>query len=212
MAQAFLLGLSNGAVCLAYCAPVLIPYLLGRGEGIRKNGGIVLHFLLGRLLGYLLFGIMAWAFTDSLLQAVGYRELILGSAYVVLSALLIFYGFFDARPPSCAAPRFSRLSSYLGQASRLIPIAAGIATGFSFCPPFLLVLTGATEEASLTRTVLFFFAFFLGTSVFFLPAPFFGMLKSIAALKTVGKMAAGVMGIYYFYSGIVMVAGGIKSL
>lgn len=59
--QAFLLGLSNGAVCLAYCAPVLIPYLLGEGKRISRNFAVLIRFLAGRLLGYLLFGIMAWA-------------------------------------------------------------------------------------------------------------------------------------------------------
>ena len=59
MMQAFLLGLSYGAVCVAYCAPVLVPYLLGEGNRTWRNYAVLLRFLAGRLLGYLLFGIMA---------------------------------------------------------------------------------------------------------------------------------------------------------
>jgi hypothetical protein len=33
----FLLGLANGTSCLALCAPVLIPFLLSRGENVNRN-------------------------------------------------------------------------------------------------------------------------------------------------------------------------------
>ena len=45
----FILGLSTGVVCLAYCGPVLIPFLMGEGKGVYKNIGSVSLFLLGRL-------------------------------------------------------------------------------------------------------------------------------------------------------------------
>ncbi len=43
----FILGLSNGAACMAYCAPVLIPYLMGEGRGIVRNAWLTFQFLLG---------------------------------------------------------------------------------------------------------------------------------------------------------------------
>jgi sulfite exporter TauE/SafE len=58
--EGFLLGLASGITCLAYCASVLTPFMLGEGNKIRRNGFVLAQFLLGRLLGYLLFGAAAW--------------------------------------------------------------------------------------------------------------------------------------------------------
>jgi hypothetical protein len=90
----------------------------------------------------------------------------------------------------------------------LLPVAAGFATGLSFCPPFLLAFTGAAGEASLPATMLFFFSFFLGTSLLFVLAPLVGVFSRFPVLQIVGKMAAGLMGFYYLYSGVILLAGG----
>jgi hypothetical protein len=54
--------------------------------------------------------------------------------------------------------------------------------------------------------------FFLGTSLFFLPAPFFGLLRAYPAARTVGRLCTGLVGAYYFFSGLIMFTGGIKDL
>ena len=51
MLEGFILGLSSGVACIATCAPVLIPYLLGEGKGIVHNCWVTGQFLLGRLVG-----------------------------------------------------------------------------------------------------------------------------------------------------------------
>ncbi len=35
--EGFILGLSTGAVCVAYCGPVLLPFILGEGTTILQN-------------------------------------------------------------------------------------------------------------------------------------------------------------------------------
>lgn len=60
MLQGFLLGLANGSSCLAYCAPVFVPYLLAEGQSVRRNVLALLQFLTGRLAGYALFAAVAW--------------------------------------------------------------------------------------------------------------------------------------------------------
>jgi hypothetical protein len=55
---------------------------------------------------------------------------------------------------------------------------------------------------------MFFFLFFLGTSIFFIPFPFVGTLRRITMLTIIGKLAAGIMGIYYFYTGLMLVISG----
>jgi hypothetical protein len=64
----FILGLSNGVACMATCAPVLIPYLLGEGKGIVRNYWVTGQFLFGRLLGYLLFAVLAWTISSAIIK------------------------------------------------------------------------------------------------------------------------------------------------
>jgi sulfite exporter TauE/SafE len=206
----FLLGLSNGVACIATCAPVLIPYLLGEGKGIARNYWLTGQFLFGRLLGYLLFAVLAWTVSSTILRETGQKNLIIGVAYILFSGLLIFYGFFKKPNSSCGAVcDQSRYQILLANWPALLPAAAGLATGLSFCPPFLLAFAGAAEQTSLFAAMLFFFSFFLGTSILFVLAPFVGLFKRFAVLQIVGKMAAGLMGLYYLYSGIILIVGGL---
>jgi len=213
--EAFLLGLSNGLVCLAYCAPVLVPCLLvGSGGGVAKATAITGEFLAGRLAGYLLFAVVAWLVGMALPGNASLRESIIGAAYMVLSVMLVVYAFTAGKSHSCAAGLANKLMLRLsgGRSSALIPLAAGVATGINFCPPFLLAIAASSNKGSLSYSLLFFFMFFLGTSLFFLPAPFFGLLRSYPAVRTVGRLCAGLMGAYYFLTGLIMFTGGIKSL
>ena len=202
-----MLGLSLGAVCLGYCVPILAPYLLGEGKKIFRNVLDVGLFLLGRLAGYLLFGVLAWGIGEVFLMEANWRRIIIGSAYVILSLLLAFYGFYhsgDACPAENAGRRFQGLKTKWLLA---IPLFGGFVTGLNFCPPFLLAFTGAANTGTLGESLQFFLSFFLGTSIFFLPIPFIGFLRNFSALKIIGKLAAGVMGIYYLYLGITLLMG-----
>ncbi|MBN1381836.1 MAG: sulfite exporter TauE/SafE family protein [Deltaproteobacteria bacterium] len=207
----FILGLSTGTACIATCAPILIPYLLGEGKGILGNYGTLGRFLLGRLFGYLLFAVLAWTVGSAILQEPVRRSLIIGMAYILFSGLLIVYGFFKKAGASCKGDcdqvRFRRLSAIRPS---WLPVAAGFATALSFCPPFLLAFTGAADQAGLAMSLLFFFSFFLGTSLWLILVPFIGAFRRFAVLQTVGKMAAGSMGIYYLYTGSLLLTGGLK--
>jgi sulfite exporter TauE/SafE len=209
----FFLGLSSGVACIATCAPVLIPYLLGEGKGIVRNYWVTGLFLFGRLLGYLLFAVLAWTISSTILQEGSLRNIIIGVAYILFSVLLIFYGFFKKKDASCqAACNRNWYQRLLNFSPALLPVAAGLATGLNFCPPFLLAFAGAAEQTSLFAAMLFFFSFFLGTSILFVLAPFVGAVSRFSVLQIVGKMAAGIMGLYYLYSGSIMLIGGWKLL
>lgn len=210
--DAFLLGLSNGVVCVGYCAPVLVPYLLGQGSGVLANLSIVARFLLGRLAGYLAFSVLAFAFHAALPASVTVRNFIMGSTYVILSVLLVFYGFrYRTGSPVCAARGSDPFLSRTGRLwPALVPAILGLLTGLTICPPFLLAFTAAVEKTTLMGSVAFFFLFFCGTSIFFLPFPLVGSLKRLRVLSTVGKLAAGIVGLYYFYAGLILLLGVIK--
>ncbi len=207
--RGFLLGLSSGTVCLAYCAPVVIPYLLGEGRTIKGNYRILGLFLIGRLSGYLIFALLAWALGLFLGEYQLYREMFFGTSYIVLGVFLIHYCF---RKPKgfCAAEYYKGFLKNFCSENRVLPVFLGFLTGINLCPPFLLAFTGAASTVDLFGALAFFGSFFLGTLVFFVPIPLVGFLKRNEISRFIGKTAAGMIGSYYFLSGILIFVGGIK--
>lgn len=203
--QGFLLGLANGTTCLAYCAPVLIPFLLGEGRRTRQNWALLAKFLGGRLAGYLLFGLLAFLAGQLLLGAGGYRNLLFGAATVTLAALLAWYGL--AKPPTLCGGTLKGARLWLRRWPALLPLGLGFLTGLNLCPPFLMAITGAAGSGTLAGSLLFFGTFFVGTSLYFVPLPFLGAFHHSEALRTVGKLAAVIMALYYLYSGLLMLLG-----
>ncbi len=203
----FLLGLSTGTLCVAYCAPVLVPYTLSAGGAVRKNAALLARFLLGRLLGYLAFALLAWIIGAAILQDTVYRGRILGLAYMVLAALLVMTSL--GRANDRCAIHFAPQA--VGRVAKhrplLLPIALGFLTGVNICPPFLLVLTEAASAGCLASSLWFFFTFFLGTSLYFLPMPLLGCFNRFPSLQTIGKITTVIIALYYFYQGGLMAGG-----
>ena len=210
--QGFLLGLSSGAVCLAYCAPLLVPYIMGEGQSIRRNGFLLARFLSGRLLGYLMTGLLAGISGFLIAAQTPFRGLIFGGAYMVLAILLIIYGFADIRTICFAERSNDFIKRAAARFPSLLPLLFGLFTGLALCPPFMLAIVNAAETASIGGSILFFLMFFLGTTIYFIPLPFIGAFRRSRVLQTVGKFAAGIVGLYYFYLGLIMFHGGIKLL
>jgi sulfite exporter TauE/SafE len=207
--QGLLLGLASGTVCVAYCAPVLIPFFLGEGMKIRGNLRELVKFLFGRAAGYLVFGFLAWLFHEVVLTGTGFRQISVGVVYILLSLFLVGFGL-QVNHEHCGG----RLSHFLSGkvppwGQWLFPIVLGFLTGLNLCPPFLLAFTAATDSGSLSGSLSFFLMFFLGTSLFFLPLPLVGAFNRLQILKVIGRLAAIVVAAYYFYSGILLLGGGL---
>lgn len=210
--QGFLLGLSTGTACLATCAPVIVPYLLGEGKGLRQNGLILAQFLTGRLIGYLLFGMAAGSVSTALDPALPGREFGIGLVTSVLAVLMMVYGFSN-RPARCLAetgPGWTK--KLLRPESVLYPVLMGLFTGINLCPPFLLAIAAAAATGTMAGSIRFFFMFFLGTTLFFLPLPLLAGLHRWQSVRIVGRLAAGIIGCYYLYTGVIMIYGGITRL
>lgn len=216
MMGGFLLGLANGATCLATCAAVLVPLFLGEGRRVSENGGLLARFLAGRLVGYLLFGLLAWAANWLVLRDSNMRSVIYAVVYFLLAAMMLAYGAGKLNLSACTiTPR--ELRARFGRAAWLrpwLPALFGLLTGMNLCPPFLLAFTNAALNGTLLGSLLFFLAFFLGTSVYLLPLPLVGLIRggqatnSASALQTVGRLAAVMMSFYYVYSGMILFVQG----
>jgi len=207
--KGFLLGLANGTFCFAYCSAILVPYLLSEGKNVQRNFITISYFLSGRLIGYLAFAIVAWITNLIVIQNLTNRTTILGVVYIALAVLLMFYGF-GTKEPHCVAKSTKALKKRYGIRHKyLLPVILGVLTGLNLCPPFLLAFTTAVEKDSLRQCLLFFLTFFIGTSVYLIPLPTIGLLRRYDILRPVGRLAAGVMGVYYIYFGFITFQGSI---
>ncbi len=209
MISGFFLGLANGATCLATCAAVLVPLFLGEGRRVGENGGLLVRFLAGRLAGYLLFGLLAWAANGIFLRDPDSRSVIFSAVTVLLAVMMLAYGLGKLKMNACVvSPR--ALRARFGRFAWLrpwLPTLFGLLTGLNLCPPFLLAFTNAALNGTLAGSLLFFLAFFLGTSLYLLPLPLVGLFRGglsaeggAAVLRSIGRIAAVLMALYYAVS------------
>jgi sulfite exporter TauE/SafE len=206
--KGLMLGLASGVVCVAYCAPILVPYLLGGGQNILKSLLAILCFMSGRLAGYLMFAVIAQAAGQAAAANMMYEKAVFGVIYIILAGLMIVYGFKNPAD-KCAGKAtafFCGKQNVTNQ--QVFPIILGFLTGLNLCPPFLIAFTEASQTGTLLKSMLFFAAFFVGTSVYILPMAVLGLARRSETLRYIGRMAAAVMGVYYLYLGILSLRGG----
>jgi len=205
--KGLMLGLASGAVCAAYCGPILVPYLLSRGQNSLNNLLSIFNFMAGRLAGYLMFAVLAWAAGMAAAVSIKNEKAVFGIIYIVLAGAMIFYGF-KRTGGDCAGKRagfWGGRPNFNSQTA--FPAVLGFLTGLNLCPPFLLAFTEAARAGVLWRSMLFFAAFFVGTSVYILPLAMLGLGRRVEALQYIGRLAAGVMGVFYLYLGILSLKG-----
>jgi hypothetical protein len=208
--QGFLFGLANGPACLTACAPVLLPYFVSEGRSIRLNIIPMIGFLGGRLAGYLVFGVFAWE-AGNWIRSEPRGRILFAAIYAVLACVLVLYGF-SPHAGVCAAKGVrGRFVLFISRWPAALPALMGLVTGLALCPPFIAAFAGAATQTSLFFTLLYFLSFFLATSLYVVPFPFAGLLGRSAAIRIVGRLAAGVMGCYFLYKSLIMFYGGLQS-
>jgi hypothetical protein len=55
------------------------------------------------------------------------------------------------------------------------------------------------------------FSFFIATSLYVIPFPLAGLLGRFPAVRITARLAAGIMGCYYLYRGLIMIHGGLRT-
>jgi len=182
--------------------------LLTERAGFRPHVRYLSAFLAARLLGYMLFAVVAWelGMLASMLPAP--RMLLMGAVYVLLACILLWYAYSARR--TCAQPcADSKLVSIGAKKNRGVAGAAslGFLTGLNLCPPFVAAGIRAAQMGSLVAALLFFAAFFVGTSVWFVPFLSLGCFVRNQAVITVARMAMVLIALYYLSMGIAMLLG-----
>lgn len=189
--QAWLTGLSTGLFCTGYCLPFLAPVLVAEARSLTQQCWLVAQFLAGRLVGYLLFGALAGGLGALLDQR--WLDRLAWAGVLGMAGLLIVtaLGVGPGRWGGCC-PRLRRRT----------PALLGLLTGVNMCPPFWLSLSYVFTLHSVGKAVVYFLAFFAGTSVFFLPFVFLGLLGKLPEFRKAARLGALLAGSAFFIYGL----------
>ena len=189
----FLAGLSVGVYCLGICLPIFVPVLLAEKRKTKESFWLIIEFSIGRLLGYLLFGLI-----------VGYLGVVLQSKIIhqivrlstsLMGVLMIGYslGLISWWGHKACKRFFHRAK---------IPILLGFLTGINVCPPFLASLTYVFNLQSVLLGVLYFLFFFLGTSIYIVPLAFLGVFSQQTIFQKIARVSGVFVGAYFVYSAL----------
>jgi len=203
--EALILGLSTGTSCLILCGPIVVPYLLGEGISIKRSLIDIFIFLGSRFTAYMILGLIAAFVGQSFLKTEIFRNTVTGSAYMILSLVLVVYSFIRIRHICAVKPFSEALMNQADKRTIAVPLVGGLVTGLSLCPSLLLAFTGAASQDTLLKSMGFFIFFFLGTSVYFIPLMFLGLIPGRNIIHIIGKIAAGLAGLVFFIKGLILV-------
>jgi sulfite exporter TauE/SafE len=193
--EGIMLGLATGHICLATCGPVYASYLMQENRTNLRYLTSILEMSAGRFVTYISIGAIAGAFGRQIADL--QRDWFSLVAYLLFSAYLIVSARRSGRcDGGCATPRWNRFAKW--------PFVLGLLTGINVCPSFLLALTRSFTHSGPIAGMLFFAAFFVGTSVFLLPLTFVGMLGKKLLFRKIARIAAyGVAAWFIVQAGII---------
>ena len=202
--QPFLLGISVGIFCFTYCVPFIAPYLVSEKRKLKNNFKILLEFIFGRLVGYLLFGAVFGYLGEKISNQT--VNLILIISLLILSIVLIFYalGFLKPKGIFCSA-KYTKFK-------KRAPIVMGFLMGINICPPFLMSLAYVFTLHSAVKGIVYFLMFFLGTTIYFLPVTFLGYLGKMKEFRLVARVAGLVVGLAFLIYGIYYISRGLTMI
>jgi sulfite exporter TauE/SafE len=192
--QGLTLGLSTGLFCLAYCAPVFVPFVMAEERRWSRILRVVGELALGRLLAYLAFG-----------AGVGYLGMelhgplldrVVAVAMIVLALCTFLYVTVREWP-------HLSLCRLVNERYLRFPILFGLLTGVNVCPPFLLAISSALAVGSPLLGVVLFGGFFLGTSVYLTALLPLGYLGRWPHVRVVALMTALLAGVFFLVLGVV---------
>lgn len=182
----YLAGLSVGVYCLGLCLPVFIPILLSQERTAKKSFILVIEFSLGRLVGYLIFGLVfGWLGTQ--LKS-NFVHLIASLANIWLGILMILYSLGAIDKKFCSLLPFTKIKW---------PFLLGFFTGVNICPPFLASLTYVFNLKDTLASWWYFLMFFLGTSTYIIPSAIFGVFTKFNRLLKLARISGVLVGAYF---------------
>jgi len=204
MTDSFILGISSGSACLATCGMVMFPYLMAGSAGVKRIAADLTLFLFTRLAAYFILATLSWYFGQAIFSNLIVRNVVPGVLYIVFATMLVWYSISNNSKKECPVKIVMTVEK-----RRLVPIILGVVNSFAFCPALFIILTKGATQGTLAQSYIAFLAFFIGSSIWFLPLPLAGKMKRNEILKTIGVLATGLAGIIFMIKGLTNIIGGI---
>jgi sulfite exporter TauE/SafE len=194
--ESLLLGLSVGPICLAYCSPVVVPLLSSSTNPKLSAGSLTLFmFLTGRFIGYILIGIVVGIIGNNIHQYA--RGYLFGITSIILGLTLLYFSLQKNFPEM----RLCKLIKNNGSRKTFL-ILLGFLTGLNLCPPFLAAIVGAAGTGTILGSTIYFFAFFVGTAIFFPITVFLGLLSKIESVRIIANICMMISGAWFILKGL----------
>lgn len=204
MSDSFILGLSSGSACLVTCGLVMFPYLMSGSAGVKKITIDLSVFMFTRFVIYFILASVAWFFGQAVFSYPVMKNIIPGILYIVFAVMLVWYSIGHNPKKECPAGIVTTVNN-----KKLIPIFLGIVNSLGFCPALLLILTKGATQGTLAQSYMAFLAFFIGSSLWFLPLPLAGKIRKKKVIETIGILATGLAGTIFIIKGITILIGGL---
>jgi hypothetical protein len=204
MTDSFILGLSSGSACLVTCGIVMFPYLMARSAGVKRIAADLSVFMLTRLVIYFLLATITWLFGQAVFTKPLMRNVIPGILYIVFAVMLVWYSIGRNRKTECPAKIITTVNN-----KKLVPIFLGVVNSLGFCPALLIILTKGASQSTMVQSYMAFLAFFIGSSLWFLPLPLAGKIRKKQVIETIGILATGLAGTIFIIKGITVLIGGL---
>lgn len=190
----YLAGLSVGIYCLGLCLPIFLPILLSQRRTTKKSFLLVIEFSLGRLLGYLFFGLV-FGWLGQVIRS-GLIHSLVALAGVWTGILMILYSLGTIDKKFCSILPFARIKW---------PLLLGFLTGVNICPPFLASLTYVFNLKQVVASLLYFFMFFLGTSTYIVPAALLGVFTKAGWIQKIARVSGIFVGLYFVFQSLIKI-------
>ncbi len=204
MSEAFILGLSSGSACLATCGIVMFPFFMAGSAGMKKIAWDLSVFLLTRLLVYFTLATLSWYFGQAIFGNPLVRTIVPGILYIMFAIMLVWYSISKNHNPVCPAKIVNTVNNH-----RIVPVFLGVVNSLGFCPALFIILTKGATQGTLVQSYLAFIAFFIGSSLWFIPLPLAGRIRKKEVLTKIGILATGLAGIIFMIKGLTNLIGGL---
>lgn len=202
MTESFILGLATGASCLASCGNVILSIIMSENKKLLPSIGYLLSFLGGRLIAYIAFCSVSIILASN---ASGINPIVGATGQIILGIFLIIYAVKNISPFCLSHGITKRINSICRHRMNLMVAAAGLLSSLNVCPPIVALvgnITTSTNDAAIIISA--FLAFFIGSSIFFIPLPFTSLLKDKKTIATIGRFAAIIAGTIFIVRGIAL--------
>ncbi|MCP4714838.1 MAG: sulfite exporter TauE/SafE family protein [Deltaproteobacteria bacterium] len=196
MLEGLMLGVGSGGACLAECMPFLLPYLLmGAERGHAGSFRLFAQFMAGRLVAYLLFGLLAGSAGRSLQGLI--TPAIAGGLLMAAAAVLLVAGAAAGRPQL----GFCRFVQKKGIAGHM-PFVTGFVLGINICPPFAAALLRVIQLQGIATGLGYFGMLFLGSSLYMLPLPALSGFVRSTLFQRLGRNLSLLVGGWFMLQGV----------